>query len=86
MILGMDFLTKYHAMLDCFNKEIVLRKSGNYEVKFVGNKKVKLASIISMFKARKLISKGHIAYLASVVHTQAIRKDPRRVDYPKKRY
>lgn len=41
--LGMNFHTKYHVVLDCFNKEVVLKDPERFEVKFVGNKKVKLA-------------------------------------------
>ncbi|KAA0041141.1 DNA/RNA polymerases superfamily protein [Cucumis melo var. makuwa] len=33
-ILGMNFLTKYHAILDCSNKEVVLRELGKFEVKW----------------------------------------------------
>lgn len=46
VILGMAFLTKYHAVLDCFNKEVVLRDPIKYEIKFVGDKNVNLARII----------------------------------------
>ena len=79
VILGMDFLTKYQAVLDCSNKEVILRELGKFEVKFVGNKKVELASIISVLKAKKLMKKGHIAYLACIIDTHAIRNDPRSV-------
>lgn len=57
VILRMNFLTKYHAILDCFNKEVVLKEPEWFEVKFIGNKKVELANIISVFKAKKLIKK-----------------------------
>lgn len=69
VILGMDFLTKYHLVLDCFNKEVVLKELGKLEVKCLGNKKVELVSIISVFKARKLLKKRHIAYLSCIVDT-----------------
>ena len=68
-ILSMDFLTKYHVVLDCSNKEVVLRELGKFEVKFVANKKVELASIILVLKERKMIRKEHTAYLAHVVDT-----------------
>lgn len=41
---------------------------------------MEIVNIISAFKARKLISKGHIAYLAHVMDTQAIRKEPESVE------
>ncbi|KAA0059915.1 DNA/RNA polymerases superfamily protein [Cucumis melo var. makuwa] len=76
MILEMDFLTKYYAMLDYSNKEVVLKERENFELKFVGGKSVELANIISVLKVRKLIRKGDTAYLAHVVDTQAVRNDP----------
>ncbi|KAA0062038.1 hypothetical protein E6C27_scaffold89G003760 [Cucumis melo var. makuwa] len=30
-----NFLTKYHGVLNCFNKEVVLKDSGRFEIKFV---------------------------------------------------
>ena len=77
VIMGMDFLTKYHAILDCSNKEVVLKKPRKFEIKFVDKKKAELVNIISMFKARKLIKKGHTAYLACVVNIQETRRKPR---------
>lgn len=56
-------------MLDGFNKEVVLRKPEKFEVKFVDDKKVKLANVISVFKSRKMISNVHTAYLSHVVDT-----------------
>ena len=55
------------------------REPRKFEVKFVGDKKVELASIILVLKARKMIKKRHMAYLAHVVDTQAIKNDPRSV-------
>ncbi|KAA0033013.1 DNA/RNA polymerases superfamily protein [Cucumis melo var. makuwa] len=69
VILGMDSLTKYHAILDCSNKKIVLRNLENFEIKFEGDKKANLGRIISILKVKKLIKKGHAAYLAHMVDT-----------------
>lgn len=69
VILGMDFLTKYHVVLDCSNKEVVLRDLGRFEMKFIGHKKVKLAGIIYVLKVEKLVRKRHNAYLARVMDT-----------------
>ena len=69
VILGMDFLTKYDAVLDFSNKEVVLRELRKFKVKFVGDKKVELAEIIFVLHTRKLIKKGHTAYLKLVVYT-----------------
>lgn len=79
VILGMNFLTKYYATLDYSNKEVVFRKQGEFEVKFVGEKKVNLTNMISIFKARKLINKGCNAYLPHIMDTGMVRKDPKSV-------
>ena len=76
VILRMNFLAKYHAILDCSNKEVVLKEQEKIEVKYESDKKVELANIILVVKARKLIRKGHVAYLARVVDTRVIRKKP----------
>lgn len=62
-------------MVDWFNKEEVLKELVKLEVKFVGNKKVGLASIILTLKAKKLIRKGYTTYLARVMDNLTIRKE-----------
>ncbi|KAA0056443.1 DNA/RNA polymerases superfamily protein [Cucumis melo var. makuwa] len=79
VILEMYFLTEYHVILDCSNKEVVLRDLKKFEVKFRVDKKVELAGIISVLKARRLMKKGNTAYLEHVVDTQTSKSDPSRV-------
>ncbi|TYK04992.1 hypothetical protein E5676_scaffold143G002170 [Cucumis melo var. makuwa] len=45
-------------------------RPGRFKIKFIGENKAKLAGIISLIKAMKLMRKGHIAYLACVVDAQ----------------
>jgi hypothetical protein len=40
IILGMDWLSKYHACVDCFCKEIVFRPPGAMEFKIQGEIKI----------------------------------------------
>ncbi|XP_034208114.1 uncharacterized protein LOC117621659 [Prunus dulcis] len=40
VILGMDWLAKHHASVDCFRKEVVLRSPGRPEVTFHGERSV----------------------------------------------
>lgn len=79
VILRMNFLTKYHVILNYSNKEVVLRNPRRFEVKFKGDKKVKLIGIISVLKARRLMKKRHATNLVHVVDTQASQSDPSRV-------
>lgn len=45
--LGMDFLFKYHAHMDCHRKEVVFRKPSELEVGFKGGRKQLPIGIIS---------------------------------------
>ncbi|XP_038880402.1 uncharacterized protein LOC120072053 [Benincasa hispida] len=66
-ILGMDFLSKYRALVDCYKKEVVFRRSNSQDVILVGSKRLTVGSMISAVKAKKLLSKGCKAYWAHVV-------------------
>lgn len=72
----MDFLSNYHASMDCYRNEVVLRKLGEEEVTFRGNRKILLTCLISAVKASKLLSKGYNAYLAHIVDVQAEKLKP----------
>ena len=50
-----------------------MREPVKPEIKFVGDKKVELASLIYVLKVRNLIKKRHIAYLAHVIDTQGVK-------------
>lgn len=55
IILGINFFTKYHAVLNCFNKEVVFKGLGKFEV--CRQEQSGPRKHISVFKARKLIKK-----------------------------
>ena len=38
IILGMDWLSNNHAIIDCHNKEIIFKLLADFEFKFVGTK------------------------------------------------
>ncbi|XP_052171537.1 uncharacterized protein LOC127787518 [Diospyros lotus] len=57
VIIGMNFLTKYNATLDCKSKTICL-KSGDSNVKFQGKKRANEWKWISALKAEKLLRQG----------------------------
>nr|CAD1831628.1 unnamed protein product [Ananas comosus var. bracteatus] len=65
--LGMDWLTKYYATVDCKNRTVTFREPGQTEVVFCGCRSSLFAMTISSSRARQLISRGCVAYLASVV-------------------
>ena len=53
VILGMDFLSKYRATMDCFQKEVVFKRFDGTEVIFGGDRKILSTCVISAVKARK---------------------------------
>ncbi|KAL0556157.1 hypothetical protein IC582_004667 [Cucumis melo] len=67
VILGMDFSFTHYASMDCHMKEVIFRKPGLAEVVFRGMRKIIPISSISILKAKKLLRKGCIAFLAHVV-------------------
>ncbi|KAL4013593.1 hypothetical protein IC575_025765 [Cucumis melo] len=76
VILGMDFLFAHYVSTDCHKKEVVFRKPGFAKVVFRGVRKVVSRSLISVLKAKKLLRKGGIAFLAHIVVVQREKLKP----------
>ncbi|CAL2236962.1 unnamed protein product [Prunus armeniaca] len=70
VILGMDWLAKHHASVDCFWKEVVFRSPRRLEVSFYEEHRVLPSYLISAMMARWLLRKGCSGYLAHVIDTQ----------------
>ncbi|XP_070025145.1 uncharacterized protein [Nicotiana sylvestris] len=69
VILGMDWLSPYHAILDCQAKTVTLEMPELPRLEWKGSS-VSLSSWgISFLKARHLVGKGCLAYLAYVRDT-----------------
>ncbi|KAI5348622.1 hypothetical protein L3X38_001509 [Prunus dulcis] len=71
IILGMDWLEKHHASVDCFRKEVTLRSPGQPEVTFRGERRVLPTCLISAITAKNL-THLRTAYLPLLVE---LRKD-----------
>ena len=69
IILGMSWLSPYHAILDCHTKTVTLAMPGIPRLKWRGTPSPARKKIISFFRAKKLVSKGCLAYLAHVRDT-----------------
>ena len=80
IILGMDFLSSYRAVIDCFRKEVSFHVFGGEEVKFCGDKSIGQCRIISCLRAKSLLAKGCEGFLAHVVDTQ--QPSPKMEDIP----
>ena len=74
VILGMDWLSKYNATIDCRKKKVNFKLLGEEEFEFVSNSKGARVPVISAMKARRLLSSGCIGYLASIVDTSPKQK------------
>jgi hypothetical protein len=66
IILGMDWLSNNHAIIDCHSKEIIFRLPADTEFKFVGTKVNHTPQMISATQAKQLILEGCQVYLACI--------------------
>ena len=69
VVLGMDWLSRHRATLDCYKKEVKLHRSGNLEVKFRGIHREVFSSMISTMAAQRMLHKDYQGYLAYMVET-----------------
>ncbi|KAA3465687.1 DNA/RNA polymerases superfamily protein [Gossypium australe] len=69
LILGMDWLVKYQASLDCAAKRMALKTVEGKEVVMIGNRRDYLSNVVSALKAVKMVRKG---CEACVVHLCAL--------------
>ena len=69
VVLGMDWLSRHRATLDCYKKEVKLKRPGKLEVKFRGLRRELSSCMISAMAAQRMMHKGCQGYLAYVVET-----------------
>ena len=65
-ILGMDWLKKYRAAINCFEKKVLLQGPNGSEVEFLGERRILPTCLITALAAEKLLRKGCQAFLAQV--------------------
>ena len=66
VILGMDWLSKHYAIVDCWRKEVIFRISNDEEFNFMGDKSSAPQNLIYTITTRKMLRKGCQGYLALV--------------------
>ncbi|CAA0840054.1 Unknown protein, partial [Striga hermonthica] len=59
LILGMDWLSFYHADIRCHDREITLYLPGDESITFFGTRNRSLSHVVSMVKATKLLRRGN---------------------------
>ena len=69
VILGMDWLSRHQAIVDCRMKRVTLRTPNEDEVIFIGERSNHLSNMISAAIGRKMVWRGCKAYLAYVIDT-----------------
>ena len=69
MVLGMDWLSRHRATLDCYKKEVKFHRPGKLEVKFRGIRRELSSNMISAMAEQRMLRKGCQGYLAYVVET-----------------
>ena len=69
VVLGMDWLSRHRATVDCYKKEVKLHRSGKLEVKFRRIRRELSSSMISALAAQRMLRKGCQGYLDYVVET-----------------
>ena len=70
LILGMDWLSKHQAIVDCDKKIVVLKCSDLSEVTVHGIRPGPVSNVISVMQARRFLRKGCEDILASVLDSK----------------
>ena len=70
-ILGMDWLSTYHAVVECFEKHVIFHIPGQSKFYFKGDRKVKPWSVISALQATNMLKKGCIGFLTYMINSEA---------------
>ena len=67
VILGMDWISRHHATMDCYRKEVRFCRPRETEVVFYGLWKILPNSIMTTMKASKMLRKSYQGYLAYAI-------------------
>jgi hypothetical protein len=67
VILGMDWLSKHHASIDCRRKEITFRSPDGEEFKYCGSRVRATSALLSAVQAKRDAREGSCVYLAYVI-------------------
>ena len=70
LILGMDWLSKHRAIIDCGKKIVVLRCAYQTDVIVQGIGSSALSNVISAMQVRRFIRKGYETFLAVILDSK----------------
>jgi len=80
IILGMNWLSKYKALIDSYAKTVTFQTLEGERMIFEGERILKLIALISVVTAQKLLRKGCMGYLAYILNSND--EGPRLKDIP----
>jgi len=70
IILGMDWLSKHKAQIECYTKTVTFQGLWGRRMIFRGERTIILTNLISAVSNRKLLRKGCTRYLAYVLNSK----------------
>ena len=70
VILGMDWLSRHHATVDCYKKEVRFCRPGETEVVFCGLQKILPTNTMTAMRASKMIRKSYQGYLTYAIEVR----------------
>ena len=79
LILGMDWLSKHRAIVDCGQKTVVLRCFNQTEVIVQGIGSSVMSNVISTMQARRLMRKGCETFLAVILDSKGGQVDAQKI-------
>ena len=86
VILGMDWLSSNHAVLDCYEKTVMLTLPDKTMLRYQGDRRPTLPHLISVVNAKRLSNRGCQGYLAYVRDVESgeleLREIPVVADFP----
>ncbi|XP_070049537.1 uncharacterized protein [Nicotiana tomentosiformis] len=71
VIMGIDWLSSYYAMLDCCAKRARFQFPNEEVLEWKGSSASLIGKIISYLKAQRMIGKGCLAYLAHIINVES---------------
>lgn len=74
VILGIDFLSKYNATIECRYRRVIFRLTDNDEFNYMGEGRRSQKVIILSMRARRIFLSGCHGFLATVVDTTHVEK------------
>jgi hypothetical protein len=69
IILGMDWLSKYKALINCYAKTVTFQALEGKRMVFEGERIPKPIALISVVTAQKILSKGYMGYLTYILNS-----------------